>query len=243
MRPASPTAISWLRAFLISETSIAPLRAHRRHAACLLRSSRPSSLTPSRRHQSTSHSQLRGDSSLKSHTHYHFFPQSLPAGPPPHGRFSIDLPSLKKEFLQLQARAHPDLHPAENKNKAQALSARINEAYNTLQSPLLRAQYLLSLRGIDVHEDETAKVEDPELLMEVLETREQIEEAETEEDLVGMKTDNERRIGESVKVLEGAFERDDVDRAKSEAVRLRYWVNIKDCLDGWERGKPVILEH
>jgi molecular chaperone HscB len=107
----------------------------------------------------------------------------------------------------------------------------------------LRAQYLLSLRGVEVAEDETAKVDDPELLMEVLEAREQIEEAESEEDLVEMKEENDERIQASVKVLEEAFEKDDVTTAKSEAVKLRYWINIKESLDGWEKGKPVVLEH
>jgi molecular chaperone HscB len=123
------------------------------------------------------------------------------------------------------------------------MSARINEAYKTLQSPLLRAQYLLSLRGIDVAEDETAKVEDPELLMEVLEAREEIEEAEEEEDLVDMKAGNEKKIDESVQVLDEAFRKDDIQLAKSEAVKLRYWMNIRESLNNWEKGKPVVLEH
>ncbi|KAF2636329.1 Co-chaperone Hsc20 [Massarina eburnea CBS 473.64] len=181
--------------------------------------------------------------SASTHTHYTFFPTTLPSGPPPQGSFSVDTTALKREFLQLQARAHPDLHPPSEKKKAQALSARINEAYKTLQSPLLRAQYLLSLRGIEVAEDETAKVEDPELLMEVLETREQIEEAQSEDDLVDMKKVNEKRIEESVGVLEETFREDDIDRAKEEAVKLRYWINIKESLDAWERGKPVVLQH
>lgn len=123
------------------------------------------------------------------------------------------------------------------------MSARINEAYKTLQSPLLRAQYLLSLRGIELAEDETAKVEDPELLMEVLEAREQIEEAGSEEEIQAMREENEGRIAESVRVLEEAFREDDMERAKVEAVRLRYWVNIQESLHAWEQGKPVVLQH
>lgn len=92
-------------------------------------------------------------------------------------------------------------------------------------------------------EDETAKVEDPELLMEVLEAREQIEEAEREEDLVEMKEVNNERIRESEQVLEQAFTDDDLDLAKSEAVKLRYWINIKESIDNWEQGKPVVLQH
>lgn len=176
-------------------------------------------------------------------THYEFFPQTLPQGPPPSGAFPIDPRVLRKEFLQLQAVAHPDRHPSHLKTRAEATSARINEAYKTLQNPLLRAQYLLSLRGIDVAEDETAKVDDPELLMEVLDTREEIEGAAEEEELDGLKKVNDERIAASEKVLDSAFKEDDLKGAKEEAVRLRYWVNIKESLDGWEKGKPVVLVH
>jgi molecular chaperone HscB len=176
-------------------------------------------------------------------THYSFFPKSLSSGPPPEGPFAIDLAALKKEFLQLQARAHPDLHPQSDKKRAEALSARINEAYKTLQNPLLRAQYLLSLRGIEVAEDETAKVDDPELLMEVLEAREQVEEAEHEEDLVSMHEENEGRIKRSVGEIQRCFKEDDLEGAKSESVKLRYWVNIKESIEGWEKGVPVVLQH
>ena len=73
--------------------------------------------------------------------------------------------------------------------------------------------------------------------------REYIEVAQEAEDLEPMKEENERKIRESVEVLEKAFERDDVEKAKEEAVRLRYWINIKESLDGWEKGKPVVLVH
>lgn len=92
-------------------------------------------------------------------------------------------------------------------------------------------------------EDETAKVEDPELLMEVLDARERIEEAQSEEDLVDMKKENDARIEDSVKTLEDAFANDNMDAAKAEAVRLRYWINIGDSLHAWEKGKPVVLQH
>ncbi|KAK6000123.1 hypothetical protein QM012_004111 [Aureobasidium pullulans] len=176
-------------------------------------------------------------------THYDLFPSLGPDALPPKGPFALDLSILRKEFLQLQAKAHPDLAPQEKKRQAEALSSRINEAYKTLQNPLLRAQYLLQMRGIDVAGDETAKVEDPELLMEVLETREIIEEAATEEELQPLKELNERRIAASVGVLGEAFEKDDMEAAKEEAVKLRYWINIRESVDAFEPGKPVVLIH
>lgn len=176
-------------------------------------------------------------------TFYDIFPSLGPSAIPPQGTFTIDLAALKREFLRLQGLAHPDRAPAEKKRQAEAASARINEAYKTLANPLLRAQYVLSLRGIDVAEDETAKVDDAELLMEVLETREVIEEAEREEDLLPLREANERRVEGSVGVLEEAFKSDDIELAKTEAVKLRYWINIRESIDGWERGKPVVLAH
>jgi molecular chaperone HscB len=58
-----------------------------------------------------------------------------------------------------------------------------------LKEPLARAQYMLALNGVEVSESES--LEDPELLMEVMEVREQMEEAETEEDIEKLRLDNE----------------------------------------------------
>lgn len=87
------------------------------------------------------------------------------------------------------------------------------------------------------------KLDDQALLMEVLGAQEEIEEAETEDDLSPLRTVNDERIGESLRTLESAFAEDDLETAKVEAVRLRYWVNIKESLDAWEKGKPAMLVH
>ncbi|OAL07226.1 Co-chaperone Hsc20 [Phaeosphaeriaceae sp. SRC1lsM3a] len=251
MRSVRQTAARRLRAPAASQSTLTPFRA-RQSAPCVFCAHRSQPAPQSRRFQSTASASNAREEPFNTHssvqakppqTHYSFFPKSLPSGAPPNAPFTIDLSALKREFLQLQARAHPDMHPQADKKRAEALSARINEAYKTLQNPLLRAQYLLSLRGIEVAEDETAKVDDPELLMEVLEAREEIEEAESEDDLVEMKTVNEERIRASEEVLERVFKEDNIEGAKEEAVRLRYWINIKESIDGWERGKPVVLQH
>lgn len=180
----------------------------------------------------------------KAKTHYDLFPQTLPQGPPPKGPFTIDTRALRREFLTLQATAHPDLvPPGPEKRRAEAASARINEAYRTLAHPLLRAQYLLALRGIDAANDETARVEDPSLLMLVLEMREAIEEAGSEEELEPIREENEGRIRQSEDRLAQAFEEDDEVGARREVTRLRYWVNVREAILNWERGKPIVLEH
>jgi molecular chaperone HscB len=79
--------------------------------------------------------------------------------------------------------------------------------------------------------------------MEVLDTREEIENAGEEEELEELRRINDERIEDSEKVLDRAFREDDMEAAKGEAVKLRYWVNIKESLDGWEKGKAVVLVH
>ncbi|CAK7200568.1 hypothetical protein SEUCBS139899_003266 [Sporothrix eucalyptigena] len=186
---------------------------------------------------------------------YALFPKTLAQGPPPAGPFAIDVRALRSEFLQLQAAAHPDFHHqgttgrdnyTSARAKAEALSSLINEAYRTLASPLLRAQYLLRQRhGIDLAGDESTVggATEMDLLMAVLEVREEIEQAKSEEDLEPIRAANLERMQASEAVLADAFAADDAAAARREAVRLRYWVNIDDALRNWERGKDIVLEH
>lgn len=99
---------------------------------------------------------------------------------------------------------------------------------------------------MDLAGDEAAEKSgpaDPEVLMVVLEARESIEEAQREEDLEEVRGENETRIEECLEALERAFKEEDVDAAVRETVRLRYWVNIRESVDNWEEGKPVVLQH
>ena len=91
---------------------------------------------------------------------------------------------------------------------------------------------------------DAGETDDMELLMEVMEAREAVEECESEEELVGLKAENEQRIAESIAVLEEAFATDDLGRAKRESVRLRYWRNIGESLREWEgKGSQHVLQH
>ena len=92
-------------------------------------------------------------------------------------------------------------------------------------------------------EDERAKTEDMELLETVMDVRAVIEGAEEEGDLEGVWKENEGRVAESERVLGEAFGGDDLVKAKEECVRLRYWINIREAIEGWEKGKPVRVVH
>jgi molecular chaperone HscB len=175
---------------------------------------------------------------------YTIFPQTLPSGPPPSAPFTIDLPTLKREFLSLQNTLHPDKYPpGPLKSQAERLSARINDAYRTLADPLLRAQYILKeFHGIDVLAEDGAGQHplDPELLMEVMDVQEAIEEVGEGEEAIkaieGMKRENEERVEECVGRMAEAFDNGDVQGAVEECVRLKFWVSVGEGLREWEPG-------
>jgi len=67
-------------------------------------------------------------------------------------RFRFDPAVLERAYRALQSEVHPDrFATAQDAERRVALqsSARVNEAYQALKDPVTRAQYLLSLRGID----------------------------------------------------------------------------------------------
>lgn len=93
--------------------------------------------------------------------------------------FRIDPLALDKRFRELQARVHPDrfAHAGEYERRVSLQWAtRVNEAYQTLKNPLLRAQYLLELAGQRLDKENNAAMP-PEFLMEQMEWREAVAEA------------------------------------------------------------------
>jgi len=98
---------------------------------------------------------------------------------------------------------------------------------------------------VDLAGDEagTASAADPDLFMTVLEAREQIEAAQSEGELEGLKHENDERMTECVDVLGSALQEGDVETATAECVRLRYWVNIRESIQAWEKGGEVRLQH
>ncbi|RUS18760.1 Co-chaperone HscB, C-terminal oligomerization domain-containing protein [Endogone sp. FLAS-F59071] len=100
---------------------------------------------------------------------------------------------------------------------------------------------MLQLRNVHIAEAES--LEDPELLMEVLEAREELEEVASEEEVEGLKKRNDARIDETVTALSRAFADDNMDEAKTLAVRLQYWENIRYATVEWAPGKRIELAH
>lgn len=94
--------------------------------------------------------------------------------------FKLDMAQLETSFRTLQAQVHPDksAHLADSEQRlAMQRSTLVNEAYQTLKSPIKRARYLLSLQGVDTQE-ETNTAMPVDFLMSQMEWREAVVEAE-----------------------------------------------------------------
>lgn len=90
----------------------------------------------------------------------------------------IDQESLNDEYRKQQSEAHPDRFAnAEEQDKLRAvqLSSYLNEAYETLKSPLRRAAYLLSLHDIDAEKVDQNDLS-MDLLLEQIQLREKLDE-------------------------------------------------------------------
>jgi molecular chaperone HscB len=97
---------------------------------------------------------------------------SLPAG------WQVDRSVLDSRYRQLQREFHPDRFAAKGdveKRLAVQTTSLINQAYETLKSPLKRAQYMLELENIDAGQ-ESHITSDMGFLMKQIEFREALEE-------------------------------------------------------------------
>ncbi|WP_147695560.1 Fe-S protein assembly co-chaperone HscB [Vogesella mureinivorans] len=94
-------------------------------------------------------------------------------------RFAIDTAQLDSAWRTAAAEVHPDRYVSgQDAEKRVALmrATRVNEAYQTLKSPVARARYLLQLAGIDTAEETNTSMP-AAFLMAQMEWREAIADA------------------------------------------------------------------
>ena len=105
-------------------------------------------------------------------------------------RYRFDAARLDAAYRALQTQVHPDRFAAAAEGErrlALQSSARVNEAYRALKDPVGRAQYLLSLHGVDAaSETDTALPID--FLERQLERREAVDEARIAGDAARLET-------------------------------------------------------
>lgn len=101
--------------------------------------------------------------------------------------FDLDLVALGDRYRALAKDTHPDRYAdTDDATRRQAVqrSASLNEAYQVLKTPALRAHHLLALQGRAM--DLEATIQDPEFLMQQLAWREELEALQEAVDLSGI---------------------------------------------------------
>ena len=102
--------------------------------------------------------------------------------------FSLDREALDQRWKDLQREAHPDrfaTSDAAAQRQAMQWSVRINEAYQRLKDPLKRAAYLCELNGAPIQAENNTAMP-PAFLMQQMQWREDLEEANSREALERM---------------------------------------------------------
>ncbi|WVR00267.1 Fe-S protein assembly co-chaperone HscB [Kwoniella sp. CBS 9459] len=148
--------------------------------------------------------------------------------------YEVDKAALRKNWLLRQRDLHPDKYQTKDDGErsvslARELSGRVNEAYNVLKDDLKRADYILSLHSRET--EETDKIDDPMMLAEILEAREELEEASAQEEVDRIRADNHEKVVETTARLSQAFSQNppDLHEAKNLAIQLRYWRGLEDA--------------
>lgn len=119
-------------------------------------------------------------------TQNHFALFSLPE------TFAQEMSALENRYRTLVSECHPDRSAAgdeTSKRLALQASTQVNEAWQTLKSPLARARYLLKLRGVDTQEQANTAMP-MDFLMNQMQWREAIEDAEANKNIDQLETLN-----------------------------------------------------
>jgi len=103
--------------------------------------------------------------------------------------YAVDPARLESGYRELQGHVHPDRFAAATEAErrvAMQWATRANEAYRTLRDPVERARYLLRLKGFDTGEESNTAMP-PDFLMQQMEWREGVMEANAARDAAGLK--------------------------------------------------------
>ena len=148
----------------------------------------------------------------------HFARLGLPAA------LDLEPAALDRAYFALQRQWHPDrfvAKPPDERARASSEAAALNEAYRTLKHPLGRAVYLAGLNGVDLPGDGKT-IDDPDLLMEAMEAREELHEAGSVEVVDRLAAKARVDMKESLVGLGSLFLAGDKPAIRKALLRLRY---------------------
>ena len=163
--------------------------------------------------------------------------------------FHLSPVELEKKFLELSRQNHPDkfakASPRERLESVQRTTA-LNDAYRLLTDPVTRAEYLLSLEGLDIGDERNAVKAAPELLGDMMERNEALAEARAEGDATRVE-----QIAGEVRTLRDAamkqigekfaVEKPALGEIAQLLIAMRYYARLLEQVEAFESGKEAEL--
>ena len=152
--------------------------------------------------------------------------------------FDLNKEALASRYRELQRQYHPDrfAHHPEEQLKAVQWSSRLNTAYEALNTPVSRASYLLELADHPISLN--TSIADTDFLMSQLELREQLDEAETAEQLVSLGLEVEEWLESLAREFVIDYDEEDWLEAKDTVRKMHFMSNflrdIRRCEDKLE---------
>jgi molecular chaperone HscB len=158
--------------------------------------------------------------------------------------FNIDLAAVEQRHRDLSRALHPDKFsgaPAAERRLALNRAIEVNEAWRAVRDPIRRAEALMRRAGVPVGELKEPKPS-PDLLMEMMESREALAEAVQTKDLAAVKRLGEEmqaRMDAAMSALGRGFDEAGADGAKLSALlprmgELRYIRRFLDEVSAFE---------
>jgi molecular chaperone HscB len=148
----------------------------------------------------------------------HFARLGLPAA------LELERATLDRAYFARQRQWHPDRFvskPPDERARASVEAAALNDAYRTLKDPLSRAVYLAALNGVELPGDGKT-IDDPELLMEVMDAREELHEASSIAEVDALATFAREDLQKALAGLPRLFLANDKVAIRKTLLRLRY---------------------
>lgn len=143
---------------------------------------------------------------------------------------------LDQQYKKLQAEFHPDRFAgADDGKRLQALqqTSMVNDAYDTLKSPLKRAAYLLKSQGVNPDEHNQAHF-GGEFLIRQMQLRESLDDLARQEDMDGLdklKKEVMADRDEALATFENLYQEQQFVDAKPAYNRLQFLFKLLDEID------------
>lgn len=151
--------------------------------------------------------------------------------------YDIDLSVLANNYQKLQSHYHPDKFVGgsdQDRRLALQITAYLNQAHDAVNDEQGRARYLLEMQGVtfDFEKDTT---KDMQFLMEQMELREKIDEANQADDplerLDGLADEARQQKKELIQIFQKNFENCAWDEAKDIVLKMQFFTRLQQQIN------------